>query len=97
MKKKLFLSFSLLGISSIIAQTLLIRELMISFYGNELFVGVVLAFWLIWVAIGSLFCEKILEKNKNHFPLLLIFQILSSFSLFLEIILIRYLKGKFRP
>jgi spermidine synthase len=95
MKKRFFFSFLLLGISSVIAQTLLIRELMISFYGNEFFVGVVLAFWLIWVAIGSLFCEKILEKNKNHFSLLLIFQILSSFSLFLEIILIRYLKGKF--
>jgi len=95
MEKKFIFSFLLLGICSIFAQSLLIRELMISFYGNEFFVGVVLAFWLIWVAVGSLVAGKILEKVKNQILLLSLSQILFSFSLFFEILLIRYLKGQF--
>jgi spermidine synthase len=94
MEKKLIFSLFLLGISSIFAQSLLIRELMISFYGNEFFVGAVLAFWLIWVAVGSLSAGKISNKFKNQ-VLLFFSQILFSFSLFFEILLIRYLKGQF--
>jgi len=94
MEKKFIFSFLLLGICSIVAQALLIRELMISFYGNEFFIGVVLAFWLIWVAVGSLIAEKILNKFKNQFFLFLTSQILFSFLLFVEIPLIRYLKGQ---
>jgi len=95
MNKNLVFSFILLGISSIFAQSLLIRELMISFYGNEFFVGIVLAFWLVWVAVGSLSAGKFLNKFKNQLLLLFLSQILFSFFLFFEILLIRYLKGQF--
>jgi spermidine synthase len=95
MEKKLVFSLFLLGISSIFAQSLLIRELMISFYGNEFFVGIVLAFWLIWVAVGSLSAGKFLNKFKTQILLLFLSQILFSFFLFFELILIRYLKGQF--
>jgi len=93
--KKFLFIFFILGISSIVAQSLLIRELMIAFYGNEFFVGIVLAFWLVWVAVGSLSAEKFLNKFKNQLLLLFLSQILFSFFLFFEIILIRYLKGQF--
>jgi len=94
-EKRFVFSFLTLGISSIVGQSLFLRELMISFYGNEFFVGVVLAFWLVWVGIGSLVCEIILKKIKNHLFLLSVFQISFSFFLFSEIFLIRYLKGQF--
>ncbi|MFQ6101527.1 MAG: methyltransferase domain-containing protein [Anaerolineae bacterium] len=41
------------GFTSTIAQILLMRELVATFYGNELLFGLVLAAWLAWVAIGS--------------------------------------------
>jgi len=42
-----------LGLISAIAQVLLLRELLVSFRGNELSLGISLAAWLAWVALGS--------------------------------------------
>jgi len=36
-----------------IAQVVLMRELMVAFYGNEISLGLVLACWLLWTALGS--------------------------------------------
>jgi spermidine synthase len=41
------------GFTSIIAQIVLMRELVATFYGNELLFGLVLMAWLAWVAVGS--------------------------------------------
>ena len=41
------------GFTSIVAQILLMRELVATFYGNELLFGLVLMAWLAWVAVGS--------------------------------------------
>ncbi len=41
------------GFSSTIAQIVLMRELIATFYGNELLFGLVLMAWLAWVAVGS--------------------------------------------
>ncbi len=41
------------GFTSIIAQIVLMRELVATFYGNELLFGLVLMAWLAWVAGGS--------------------------------------------
>lgn len=92
MKKELILSFFLLGLTSIIAQVIILRELTVSFYGNEFFIGIILAAWLFWVAIASKISEKILNKLKNIFLLLLTLHFLIGIFLFLQIFLIRYLK-----
>ena len=42
-----------IGFFSMIAQVLLMRELLVSFEGNELSLGIVLGGWLIWTGIGS--------------------------------------------
>lgn len=42
-----------LGFTSIVAQVVLMRELVVIFYGNELLFGLVLMAWLAWVALGS--------------------------------------------
>jgi spermidine synthase len=54
MKRALAFSFAVLGITSLIGQVMLIRELMIVFYGNEFFIGWILFSWFLWVGIGSL-------------------------------------------
>ncbi|GAB4528337.1 MAG: hypothetical protein Kow0063_04460 [Anaerolineae bacterium] len=42
-----------IGFTSIIAQLVLMRELVATFYGNELLFGLVLTAWLAWVALGA--------------------------------------------
>jgi len=51
------------------AQILLLRELMVVFYGNELSAGIMLAGWLLWASIGSLIPNKLLDyiEGKTKF------------------------------
>ncbi len=51
-----------IGFTSIIAQVVLIRELMAVFYGNELSLGLILAAWLLWVALGSWALGRLSER-----------------------------------
>lgn len=53
MKRNLGLGFLLMGLSFTVTQALLIRELLGSFFGNELSIGLILGCWLILEAIGS--------------------------------------------
>jgi spermidine synthase len=46
-------SLAAVGFTSIIAQIVLMRELVATFYGNELLFGLALMVWLAWVAMGS--------------------------------------------
>jgi spermidine synthase len=43
----------LIGFTATIAQIVLLRELMVVFYGNEVSIGLILASWLFWTALGS--------------------------------------------
>lgn len=43
----------LIGFTAVTVQIVLMRELMVVFYGNELTVGLMLASWLLWTAAGS--------------------------------------------
>jgi spermidine synthase len=58
MKRALAFSFAVLGVTSLIGQVMLIRELMIVFYGNEFFIGWILFSWFLWVGLGSLAAVK---------------------------------------
>jgi spermidine synthase len=42
------------GIAAVIGQTIIIREGIALFSGNELVSGIVLCFWLLWTGAGSL-------------------------------------------
>lgn len=69
-KKITILALLNLGIVSLLVQVILIRELITSFYGNELFIGLVLAFWLISTGLGSLWLgRKIKGEEKVIFGL----------------------------
>ena len=43
----------LIGFSAVIAQIVLMRELVVVFCGNEISLGLMLANWLLWTAVGS--------------------------------------------
>ncbi len=56
------LALGVIGFTSIIGQVLLMRELVAVFYGNELVFGLILAFWLLWVAVGSWGLARIMGR-----------------------------------
>jgi spermidine synthase len=56
------LALGTIGFTSIIAQVVLIRELVAVFYGNELSLGLILAAWLFWVALGSWALGRLSER-----------------------------------
>jgi spermidine synthase len=47
MKNRLGIAILTMGFSGLVAQMLLLRELLVVFSGNELSIGIVLANWLI--------------------------------------------------
>ena len=59
------------GFASSIGQILVIRELLVIFYGNELSTGLILACWLLCTAVGSGLTGRILRKKPPAFRLLL--------------------------
>ena len=93
--KILYLKVSLLimGLSGIIAQIILLRELLISFLGNELTLGIILANWLILVAIGSFIIGKSVEKVKRKLEIFVLFQLSFSVALPFTIYLSRIFKN----
>lgn len=48
---------TLLGFSAVVGQIVLMRELIVIFNGNEMSMGIMLATWLFWFAIGSTVCS----------------------------------------
>ena len=55
----------LMGFFAIAAQILLIRELLISFSGNELSIGIFLANWLLLEAAGSFSAAHLAKRIKS--------------------------------
>ncbi|GAB4342237.1 MAG: hypothetical protein Kow0099_19670 [Candidatus Abyssubacteria bacterium] len=63
MKKPLHL-FAALGFISMVSQILLMRELVVVFYGNEVSLGIMLGAWLLWVGVGSLLAAAIAPRVR---------------------------------
>jgi spermidine synthase len=86
------LSCLLLGFSSMVAQIVLFREMMVAFYGNELSFGVMLSVWLFWVAVGSALGNRIAGKKIYSPRKLSLWYFLISIATLFTIILIRFSK-----
>jgi len=81
-----------MGFSGLVAEILVLRELLIVFAGNELCIGIILANWLILEAFGCFFPGRKAEKSGNRLETFTIITILFSLSLPTAILLIRILK-----
>ncbi|MGE4358094.1 MAG: spermidine synthase, partial [Candidatus Omnitrophota bacterium] len=92
MKKRLVFSLLVMGLSGIVAQILLLRELLIIFCGNELTIGIILANWLIIEAIGAFWVGKRVENILHKLEGFIILQIIFSFSFPLAIYLTRTIR-----
>jgi spermidine synthase len=82
----------LLGFSSMVAQIILFREMMVSFYGNELSLGILLAVWLFWVGVGSALGNRIAGNRGYSARKLSLWYFLISIVTLWTIILIRFSK-----
>jgi spermidine synthase len=82
----------LIGFTSVIAQVLLIRELMIVFYGNELSSGILLGNWLLLTAFGAFLIGKISDKFRFGMKEFIFLQLSLALILPLEIFLTRSIK-----
>lgn len=96
----LFFAVFAFGFASMVGQILLLRELIVVFYGNELSVGIMLASWLFWVAVGSWGINNVLHfiegklKIENLLSFLFPYLLISvSAILPLSIFLVRNIKN----
>jgi len=87
------ISLLLMGLSGITAQIVLLRELLVSFLGNELTLGVILANWMILVAIGSFLIGKSVEKVDKKIEFFVVFQLVFSLAFPFAIFLCRIFKN----
>ena len=59
------LALAAVGFTSTIAQLVLLRELVATFYGNELLYGLALMAWLAGVAAGARGSARLLDRERR--------------------------------
>lgn len=62
----------LIGFTSLVSQVVLVRELLVAFWGNELSIGILLAAWMVWVGIGSGVMPRLLRSHRPQITLALL-------------------------
>ncbi len=82
-----------MGASGLIAQLLLLRELLIVASGNELSIGIILGNWFILEALGAFFLGKRAEITKNKIEVFSIITFIFSISLLVGVYFTRILKN----
>ncbi len=87
------LILSLMGFTAVIAQVVLMRELLVVFYGNELALGVMLANWLLWTALGASLLGRWALGSSHPRKLVAGLQALLAFALPLTLLAVRASKA----
>ena len=81
-----------MGFSGLVAEIVLLRELLIVFSGNELSIGIILANWLILEAFGSFFLGRKTGKARDQLLIFALLTVLFSLALLATPFPIRGLK-----
>jgi spermidine synthase len=87
---------TLLGFTAVVAQIVLMRELIVVFYGNEISLGLMLANWLLWTAAGSGLAGRLMSRLRNPRHGLASLQVLIAFTLPLSIYAVRSSRDYFQ-
>lgn len=88
----LIIAVVLIGAHATIAQVLLVRELLVVFYGNELCLGVIFGAWLLGVAIGAGAGGKVIKKVESRFTVFLFLLLALCLFLPMQVSIIRLLR-----
>ena len=81
------------GSTSLLLQVVLTRELLVSFFGNELCIGLILMDWLLLVALGTALAGRFLDKLRPSFAVLAGSELLLGLILPVQIYLARTVGG----
>lgn len=92
MRRRFVLAIVVMGFSGLVAQILLLRELLVTFYGNELSIGIILANWLILEAFGCFVLGRAIERFRRKIELFVALQLFFCLYLPLGVYLTRILK-----
>jgi spermidine synthase len=83
----------LIGFTAAIAQIVLLRELMVVFYGNEISIGLMLGSWLFWTAAGSSLAGRFAARTRQPHRLMAGIQVLIAAILPWTILAVRAARG----
>jgi len=83
----------LIGFTAAIAQIVLLRELMVVFYGNESSLGLMLGSWLFWTAAGSSLAGRFAAIGRHPRRWMAGIQVLIAAALPATILAVRAAKG----
>ena len=92
MKRRLSSALFLIGFVAIVGQILLIRELLVIFYGNELSTAIILGSWLIWTSLGSATLGRIADAISHKHRVFGLAQLVLAFLLPSSILAVRLSK-----
>ncbi|MFA5357113.1 MAG: hypothetical protein WC301_06940 [Candidatus Omnitrophota bacterium] len=81
-----------IGIGGIAAQVVLLRELLVSFYGNELSLGIILANWIIAEAAGVFIIGRVIDRAGKKADIFVFIQAVFLLSFLLSVYLARSAK-----
>jgi spermidine synthase len=96
MKRRIIFALTLVGFTAMASQIVLMRELLIVFYGNELSFGIALASWLFWVSFGSLGIARwLVGKIKDKIIVFTSCEIALAFLLPLSVLAARFIPTAF--
>ncbi len=82
------IALSTIGFSAVVAQIVLMRELLIASYGNELSLGIMLSVWLAWTAVGSHFLGQ-LFRTASPLRVLAFLLTTAALAIFVAIFVVR--------
>ncbi|NIM95357.1 MAG: hypothetical protein GTO18_16805 [Anaerolineales bacterium] len=86
MKKISILGILIMGFTFTVTQGLMVRELLVSFFGNEISIGLILGVWLILEAFGSWWLGRVSDLWKWTIPSFAVLQILLAVFLPLSLL-----------
>ncbi len=93
MKRRVIIALLVMGFSGLVAEVLLLQELLAVFSGNELSIGIIMANWLILEALGSLLLGRWAASSGHRLEAFAGLTALFSMSLPMAVRLTRSLKG----
>jgi spermidine synthase len=85
----------LIGFTATVAQIVLMREMIVVFYGNEISLGIVLANWLVWTAFGSGVLGRWAGRARNPRRVMACLQVLIAAVFPLTLLMLRASKRAF--
>jgi len=93
LKKTVIFSVILAGATAMASQIVFLREFLVSFYGNEISVGIILAAWLLWGAFGSWVLGRLSDSLKSKIHVFAVCQLILAVILPITILAIRLSKN----